>query len=224
MIKTLATPLSLNELNFYLIRAIFGIGGSFSVATECARACSWLVRQGLPIDELLQGILSRDCPASPEFCWSSEGEQQILQSDKDTVPALYAGLAVGDHLCFGHKKIQIAKVDFPLLLAAQIIPRLPKNTAWKLSLGKENHLIIAGDKVWLKARTFDKNCAVLIETTTKIPSDAPIIDCATNVYQQGIDLQNTTWDLLWQCFHKTLVPSNPESHLQGAGAGTNDND
>ena len=224
MTKILATPLSLNELNFYLIRAIFGIGGSFSVATECARACSWLVRQGLPIDELLQGILSQDCPVSPEFCWQFEGELQVLQSDTDVAPALYAGLVVGDRLCFGYQKIQIAKVDFPLLLAAQIIPRLPKDTAWKLSFGQENHVIIADGQVWFRGETFAKACGVLLETTTEIPSDTPIADCATQVYQQGIELADATWDLLWKCFHRTLVPSNPESHLQGAGAGTSDND
>ena len=221
MTKTLATPLSLNELNFYLTRAIFGIGGSFAVATECARACAWLVCRGFSVDDLIQEILNTPCPTPPNFAW--QGEK--LQCDTLPIPALYAGAVVIDHASLGNHVITLDTVDFPLLLAARVIPRLPQNTAWKICFGGQDHgFIIQDNNVWLMGKPIGTNDSVTIQPTHDLPSHEPLADCRMMVYENGILLSDTTWGLLWKCFHQTLVPSNAASTLQGAGAGTNDND
>ena len=214
---TLATPLSLNELHFYLTRAVVGICGSFSQATECARACGWLVCHGFALDELIQNILQKPCPAPPEFHWQEDG---TLACSDTPIPALYAGSIIADYACAHPKTLKCDKVDHPLLLAGQIIPRLPKQTSWQLSLGQQGFQI-SGDEI----HTYIPNSVeVSLSVWTEPLLGTKITSTKESVYHHGIPLTDATWTLLWQCFQNTLVPSNAESTLQGAGAGTNDND
>ena len=214
---TLATPLSLNELHFYLTRAVVGIGGSFSIATECAHACKWLVCHGFALDDLIQCLLGQPCPAPPELDWQEDGTMSCSDAP---IPALYAGSVIADYVSLGHKTATLGSVDHPLLLAGQVIPRLPKQTSWQLSLGQQGFQI-SGDEI----HTYIPNSVeVSLFVRTEPLSGTKITSTKESVYHHGIPLTDATWTLLWQCFQNTLVPSNAESALQGAGAGTNDND
>jgi hypothetical protein len=232
------SPLSPNEVQFYFTRAAVGAGAPFGLGEEMSAAAIWLAGHGYDAAREVSPALNSlaNGSSSSEIVISHEpGQFNFSSAVDDPLSVIYAGPAIADKLVIAATNSQPAlitvnQVDQPALLVAYLASRI-KRGVMRLTFTTPT---AGADRVTIE---LDINGEWTPRIDDLLPAAVKSIEihfqpnsagkmCPDPVYDicHGINIDATSWTIIYGYFHKCLVPSTDISRIQGAGAGLTDND
>ncbi len=207
---------ALNEVEATSKKATRGIGFSWGIAEEAAKATRWLCAQGLPGCETLAAVLT-------DNDGKTMGDVSPMSLDGVWVGAsgrlcpLMAGASLND--CAGKltlNDISMNNVSNPMML-------LPFTHAAARHVGATVSISWDG----FSARC-DGNRATFEGTPDAVSADVVVSLMGSVTKPEERETRATpsgdSWQLLNQLAQRTYAPATEQSRLFGAGAGTTDND
>jgi len=218
---------SLNETASRAKLAAKGVGYSWGMAEEVARAMHWLVSRELPGPAMLHNLLS--CfDSSNSIALAIPGlDDGHIRSKHTWVCPFAAGCALSD-TCIAvddHTLFTFVEVKCPILLLP-FVADIAQRTDRVLTLASENQTAVTdGNRFWLSSNAITQqeqiksvNFRVANGSEVEAVLASDIIEC------RRVIVETAVWDALGMYAHLTYAPSTQSSRALGAGAGLNDND
>jgi hypothetical protein len=213
---------SLNELEAEAKKAIRGVGLSWGVSEDGAKAVRWLAAHGVDPLPALSDVLDRQDRKAVATAFTRT-ETGRWYADAPISPLVLGAAFCDDADRLATRAFAAGPVAQPLLLlpfaarAARFLQR-----ALRLDLcGEQVMLMETGDPVGDLAAISrgdlpEVRCEVVTE---RLPSSQ-----AKAASTGGITADPQSWDRLSAFVHRTYVPASERSRREGAGAGMTDND
>ncbi|MDG1377507.1 MAG: DUF3726 domain-containing protein [Yoonia sp.] len=213
---------SLNEIEALCKRAARGVGLSWGIAEDAAKAVRWLASFDLPSVAPFAQVLAlhddmRDADFAPMSLtgpWSASAGRLC---------PLLSGAALSDcaQLREGETALVLSHVVYPVLLlpfAAQVATRLQQ----VVMLSWDDLAVMSdGQQIWLMDSK-DQCGAEIAETVTFSHAERPA--SSGRKPQVRGSASAAVWAQLNDFAHRTYAPATEQSRLLGAGAGNSDND
>jgi len=222
-----AADYSLNETASRAKLAAKGVGYSWGMSEEVARAVFWLVSRSLPGPAMLLELLSSYAKADSVSLATPTIEHNQFKATDGWLCPVASGCALSD-TCGSvddAMRITMLNVKCPILLLP-FIADIAQRTGSVLVLEFESSRIFT-DGTHVR---FPDSDVVSIDQTTSIvcrPADkTEIVFNTADVLDAGgrVTVDERVWEALGAFAHQTYAPSTEQSRALGAGAGLNDND
>ena len=243
-----ATPLSLNEISFVLIRAAVGAGASFGIGEELARASTWLACLGFdPAEAAVPTLRGLADGESGRELVLRDGHEAIHVQGRDgrRLSAIHAGPVVADRLSIeagtgGECRLVLDETDQPLLIAATVaaadIDAGRITVTWRSPGGGRSVVELVDGMVRLSGTEgtgvaangpagveIALNRPSAMATFGLHPTPRRLADGRRRAVERGVVVDGPAWSTIVGYFNKCLVPSTARSRSAGAGAGSIDN-
>jgi hypothetical protein len=213
---------SLNEIEALCKRAARGVGLSWGMAEEAAKAVRWLASYDLPsVAPFAQVLALHDNMRDADFAPMSLTGPWSASAGK--LCPLLSGTALSDcaQLREGEAALALSHVAYPVVLlpfAAQVATRLQQVVilAWD-----DLTVMTDGQQIWLTDPKGECG-AEMAETVTFSPAERPA-SIGRKPHVRG-SASAAVWAQLNDFAHRTYAPATEQSRLLGAGAGNSDND
>lgn len=215
---------SLNESAYRAKLAVRGIGYSWGIAQDAARALHWLSARGIdgftPLSVTLSSIDSGQLGAPIDL-------HSDWESERSALCPLLTGTCVNDngtHLISTHC-IHLKELAAPLLVlpfiadvASAFNCTLHFSCTEFDAIVSHNDLLIRGDINVSHIGAASLTCSKS-KTATANPEYTTISQRVSRV-----SVESAVWHQLGEYAHRTYAPATAESRLSGAGAGLTDSD
>ena len=239
-----ATPLSLNEIDFYFTRAAVGAGAPFGIGEELAEASKCLAYLGLdPAAAAVPALhaLARGDSGTSLSLHAGAAAIRLRSSDGRVLSALFAGPAVADRLSIEaesgkERRLRLDDTDQPVLIVAAIAAAGVDATgiavSWHAADGRRIAVELAGGNAAI---------AGLREADVAMPDPAPVevvlngaagragpaahaetkrlAEGRRRAVEHGVEVDDAARSTVMEYFGKCLVPTTAQSRGAGAGAG-----
>lgn len=215
---------SLNESAYRAKLAVRGVGYSWGVAEDGARALYWLSSRGLDgfaaLSAVLTDIDSNLLGAPAELCDTWTGEQTALCP-------LMTGLCISDcaDQVIDMHSIKLINIAYPVL----ILPFL-SDVACAHNCTLEFTCSEFSAAVNHEAVAILGDCAVASTNTAAVSCSEQLIESSDPTYKyfskskNRVNIDASVWHQLGVFAHRTYAPATEQSRLLGAGAGIVDSD
>lgn len=226
---SLTEPRSASELRFYLTRAGVGAGASYAEAEFLAQAAERLAAEGVdpsgPSVRALENLAAEHEAGTPV---RHESALKVCAAVCDQINLAWGRSQAG--------QLDAGSVDEPLLLVSAVAAQCAEVPLVELSFHAPGATlvvsVIAGSinpdafaqLEDLDARQHDSSWQVAIKVLAQNNQQMGRQPDWRGLFSKGIRMETNAWSRIQSLFHKSLVPSNDQSRLAGAGAGLNDND
>ena len=246
-----ASPVSLNEINFYFTRAAVGAGAPYGLGEEFARSSAWLAYFGLDPARCAMPALHAlaDGASSGALCMDDGHDATRIRSrDGRTASAIHAGPVVADRLAIeagadSGRLLVLTETDQPVLIAAAIaaaeIDADLVRVSWLSPVGERIVVELTDGAVELAApdgadlaASGPAEVEVALNRPARVsepparlppPESTLLADGRQRAARLGVTVDEIAWSEVIRFFRKCLVPSTARSRSSGAGAGSIDN-
>ncbi len=215
---------SLNESAYRAKLAVRGVGYSWGIAQDVARAIYWLAARGIDGFTVLSAALANidsgrlGAPVELRGLW---------ESTHSGLCPLLTGPCLSDcgELLLANQSIDLKELAFPLLVLPFVADVAAANACVVHFKSKEFEAIVKQDKLYINGEV--DVAGVIAATLTATRSDIDIAKPSFTEYSQRVSrvsIAPAVWQLLGEYAHRTYAPATAASRLSGAGAGLTDSD